>query len=674
MNHFKIFLAALFIFSSFSVNAKNVTWENETIKRYTITEAGTYRIKGKVIGCITIKNGISGTVYIEGPGLLDDYDEGYRLQGKGGPEPSRTHRFTILSEGSSKVIVRNLDMLTNSGHKTVWLSGNGSRMENCKIECVRDRNLAAMAVQASPDGVIDNVWAKPNDDCFKVNHGNSLVKNSTAVMQGNGSAITLDYNNKHNDCFARNCTIRGKSYIKVKDQNDTRANGTALCAVNNGNVKNIQFTDIRVEDGKKFSHIILILQKQPGATVQDVLMTGTLPNGAAKRTYPGGTSSSPVCINAYKGTIKDVVIDFGGALSNPAWHFLNGKLENVCIDGHLYNGTFNNKYGNQVNSKKCGTVTKNYTITSTSGTNGEISSSVTLPEGSNHCFTVTPNAGFELNEVIRNGVVSANKNLCFNNISKNHTIHVTFKKTAVANYTLTSSAGNNGSISPSVTVKEGANHCFTVTPDAGYSIDQVVRDGNVSANKNLCFNNVNADHTISVTFKKNTSTTITFGTVITDCNKKGKTRNIVPFTVSGTNQKPKINKGQLIADGGDKYRIRHLGAPFKSKQTYKVTVGAESKSITVTTVSKCPKSAMSEMNGISVETYPNPAGSELNILLSNGNEAGYSIISMTGAEVDRGVVYGGNSTIDVSSLKNGIYTLQINTGKEIVNQKITINR
>ncbi|MCG8699531.1 MAG: T9SS type A sorting domain-containing protein [Bacteroidales bacterium] len=351
-NQIKLTLA-LILLCFVQANAINVTWENETIGRYIITEGGTYTIKGTVIGCITVDGNITETVYIEGPGTLDDYDEGYRLQGNGGPEPTREHRFTILCGGDTKVIIRDLNVFTNSGHKSIWMAGAGSRIENCNVECVKDRNLAAMAVQSSAEGVIDNVWAKPNDDCFKVNRNNAIVKNSTAVMQGNGSAITLDYNNSHSNCFANNCTIRGKSKLKIRDINDTRANSTALCMVNNGDVQNIQFTDIRVEDGTKFAHIIKIMQKMPGATVQDVLVTGTLPDGAARYTHPDGNTSSPVTINALDGVIKNVTIDFGGALSDQSLHFLNGELINVCIDGHLYNGNFNNKFGNQVNSTSC---------------------------------------------------------------------------------------------------------------------------------------------------------------------------------------------------------------------------------------------------------------------------------------------------------------------------------
>jgi len=70
-------------------------------------------------------------------------------------------------------------------------------------------------------------------------------------------------------------------------------------------------------------------------------------------------------------------------------------------------------------------------------------------------------------------------------------------------HTITSSASLNGSISPSgaVIVNQGSNKSFTITPDAGYSIDDVLIDGSsLGAVGSYTFTNVTEDHTISTTF------------------------------------------------------------------------------------------------------------------------------------------------------------------------------
>ncbi len=69
-------------------------------------------------------------------------------------------------------------------------------------------------------------------------------------------------------------------------------------------------------------------------------------------------------------------------------------------------------------------------------------------------------------------------------------------------YTITASSGSQGSISPSenITVNQGSDKSFTITPDAGYSINDVLVDGSsVGAVSSYTFTNITEDHTISAT-------------------------------------------------------------------------------------------------------------------------------------------------------------------------------
>ena len=74
-----------------------------------------------------------------------------------------------------------------------------------------------------------------------------------------------------------------------------------------------------------------------------------------------------------------------------------------------------------------------------------------------------------------------------------------------AEYTITASAGQNGTITPSgnVKVKEGESQSFSITPAQGYIIEKVLVDGeNIGAKTSYIFENVTKEHTISAIFKK----------------------------------------------------------------------------------------------------------------------------------------------------------------------------
>lgn len=72
-------------------------------------------------------------------------------------------------------------------------------------------------------------------------------------------------------------------------------------------------------------------------------------------------------------------------------------------------------------------------------------------------------------------------------------------------YTITASAGTGGSISPSgsVGVREGRDKTFTITPDSGYHISDVLVDGkSVGAVTSYTFEDVQKKHTIEAVFAK----------------------------------------------------------------------------------------------------------------------------------------------------------------------------
>lgn len=148
------------------------------------------------------------------------------------------------------------------------------------------------------------------------------------------------------------------------------------------------------------------------------------------------------------------------------------------------------------------------TITATAGMNGSIDpvGAVQVNKGDDQTFTIKPDKGYEIEDVAVNGVsVGAVDSYTFYNVQAPQAIYASFKPTAPNTFTITTSAGANGTISPSgtVTVTEGDNKTFTISADSGYKIKDVLVDGvSVGAKESYTFENVTANHTISATFER----------------------------------------------------------------------------------------------------------------------------------------------------------------------------
>ena len=146
-----------------------------------------------------------------------------------------------------------------------------------------------------------------------------------------------------------------------------------------------------------------------------------------------------------------------------------------------------------------------YTIVASAGANGSItpSGSVAVSGGGNQNFTIGPNSGYHVDDVIVDGAsIGAVSSHSFNSVSGNHTIEARFAADENSNE-ITASAGSGGSISPSgtVAVSHGGSQNFTITPASGYQIADVRVDGvSVGTASTYTFNNVFSDYTISAFF------------------------------------------------------------------------------------------------------------------------------------------------------------------------------
>ncbi len=132
---------------------------------------------------------------------------------------------------------------------------------------------------------------------------------------------------------------------------------------------------------------------------------------------------------------------------------------------------------------------------------------IKLNYGETQTFTIIPDKGYKITDVLADGVsVGAVSAYTFENVSGDHTIEAIFEPLT---FTITASAGTGGTISPSgkVVVKYGESKRFTITPDKGYKIKDVLVDGkSVGGVSVYTFENIDSDHSIEVIFETQTFT------------------------------------------------------------------------------------------------------------------------------------------------------------------------
>lgn len=152
-------------------------------------------------------------------------------------------------------------------------------------------------------------------------------------------------------------------------------------------------------------------------------------------------------------------------------------------------------------------ILNKYNISASASSNGSISPSgeIEVYEGYSKTFSITPNTGYKIDDVLVDGrSVGAITSYTFSNISGNHTISATF---SIKTYTITSSSDSNGNISPSgnTTLNHGSSQTYTITPNIGYKVSDVLVDGiSVGAVTSYTFSNVTSNHTLHVDFSKKT--------------------------------------------------------------------------------------------------------------------------------------------------------------------------
>jgi uncharacterized repeat protein (TIGR02543 family) len=165
-----------------------------------------------------------------------------------------------------------------------------------------------------------------------------------------------------------------------------------------------------------------------------------------------------------------------------------------------------NMTGNKTVTATFAPAQNEYTITASAGTGGSISpsGSVLVNYGEDITFTIAPDIGYHIGDVLVDGLsVGAVESYTFTFVTSSHTISASF---APNQFTITASAGPGGSITPSgaVPVASGEDKSFTIVPDIGYHVFDVVVDGfSQGVVYSYTFSDVSSDHTIFASFAIN---------------------------------------------------------------------------------------------------------------------------------------------------------------------------
>lgn len=207
----------------------------------------------------------------------------------------------------------------------------------------------------------------------------------------------------------------------------------------------------------------------------------------------------------------------------------------------------------------------NFALISSAGPNGTISPNggILFPLGFTQTFTITPNTGYHIANVLVDGVSNAaaitTGTYTFDSLNASHTISATF---AINSYTIVASSGPNGNISANggSTFNYGSSYIYNITPASGYSIlDVIVDNYSVNPVSSFTFSNIAANHTIKAIFA-NPDSTDAFACPATDSAK-------IISNVTGTKYRWQLNDGT-----GNGYYNLYDGMYFGGASTATLTI------------------------------------------------------------------------------------------------------
>lgn len=280
-----------------------------------------------------------------------------------------------------------------------------------------------------------------------------------------------------------------------------------------------------------------------------------------------------------------------------------------------------------------GSGVNSFYINATAGPNGTIVPSGTIPVGfwESRTFAINPSFGYHVNDVlVDSSSVGQVTSYTFSSVMASHTISAAFSPNT---YYVIATAGQNGTISPSgnVSLSFGESRNFTITPNTGFQVSSLLVDNApVGTVTSYSFNNVSANHTISVNFTPivytitaqaasqggsvipNGTINVTYGGSAAFQIQPSTGNKTVSVLVDG------VNQGAISSYSFSNVTANHTLSALFSVITYNITANAD------TGGSISPTSATVNYGGSQSFTITPNSGYGIDTITVDGVYAGYS--------------------------------------------------
>ena len=457
----------------------------------------------------------------------------------------------LINDGSSK-IVTSTTALTAGQWTHILMTGNGSSL-NIYINGVLENTITAGTANtgySTPELVLGQTGSTTSFFSGQISDvrlfDRVLTDDEIAALSGMISTIT------HNITASAGTggSINPSGTLTLSEGTDKVFSITADLGFKISDVK-VNSISVGAVSSYTFNNIV-----NDNTIVATFSSTPTYSVTASSGTGGSVSPAGKITLNRGSNQIYNITASIG-------YRIADVKVDNISV-GVVSSYTFNNIVSNHTISAIFVPIT--YSITGSAGTNGTVSPGgiVTVNYGDSRTYTITASTGYKVSDVrVDNISIGAVSEYTFNNITANHTISATF---IINTFTITASSGTGGLITPSgtATLNYGSGKSYTITPDTGYNITDVLVDNiSMGAVTSFTFSNITSDHTISATFA------------------------LITYTITGSN----TTGGSLTPSG-------IMTVNFGSSQTYSITAnyGYEISEVRIDNVTMGPVSSFTFRN------------------------------------------------------------------------------
>ena len=324
----------------------------------------------------------------------------------------------------------------------------------------------------------------------KTGNGNGTITNNPTGSTFNaGTTVTLTAAPDANSTFAgwsgacsgtsSTCTLTLNANASVTATFNPKSNIITATAGTNGTISPQGNVSVNYGASQNFT-----ITPNTGYRVGDVKVDGTSVGAVSSYSFTNviavHTIAATFTTNTYSLAINKTGNGSGTVTNNPTGSTFNAGTTVTLTAAPDANSTFAGWSGACSGTASTCTLTlnanasvtatfnpKSYTITATAGANGAISpqGNVSVTQGANQSFSITPKSGFQIADVKADGVsVGAVASFLFGSIMSNHTIEAVFSSVAPQPGVVVFAANAGGS---AYTAKSGIN----------YSADQYYQGG-----------------------------------------------------------------------------------------------------------------------------------------------------------------------------------------------------